>query len=835
MSTSTSVHSNAFNFMSFIESQVDPRTGLYTCSIKLPELMANQLCGPVVPLHLNFNPLNSGDSGFGKGWNLQLSQFNPLSGILALYTGETFKVNVQGAETVIPEKKIDSFHFHVLGNQRYRVEHKSGLVEILEVGQKQLAMPVEFQSQQGHSVTLHYEDLGTDPLLSSINNADGTQLLTLVRTSNEMKLTLHPGTTCEAVFVLNIISGETQSIVLPTQDSASWRFDYVFLNDLTCLQHVYTPTAGHETIRYSGKPHYFPGLSDRKLPRVDTHIRDPGFGQPAIETHYTYGSKEPGNSNEHNFLGYGSDIAWSDDGLDNLYKVSSSYEYETQEHLWDVSHDRAVRTTRRVFNRFHLILREEVRHKALLEPDDTLLVTETEYYINPSADFKDQPNYCQLPKKVTQTWRTSGFTVPRHTEVVSTTYDDFGNVLTQNNSNGVIETNTWYLKDGEEGCPADPQRFVRNLKSKTTTPAQSSYGDAPTLQHRYKYTAQTGLNDSSVWLAVSDEVLYKQDLILQRNTFTYIDMPDNPFLHGRKLCDTLTLNGNTTTTLYEYCETKNASAGEPVLQTQTTLIGYDDVLDNPEQHVRKTVTLEHSLLSGEPLLSRDDNDVEIAYEYDLLGRVTKETVAPNTDSVASRTYSYWLCNTTGQQACQSAINVKGVETVTWLDGHHRVLKETRKDADALCGNPYAVREIYRASYNHLEQKISETVIDWERKKDVCLTSLFNYDLWGEQCSIIRPDGVEEHEVTDPIDRTTTQWVQGMGKTITRNNLFGKPDSVIRKGLGGVQVSEHTYYYDGLGRTVEEIDAVGNWTRYEYDAFDRMTKTILPDSNEVVRE
>ena len=137
MSTSTSVHSNAFNFMSFIEGQVDPRTGLYTCSIKLPELLANQLCGPVVPLHLNFNPLNGADSGFGKGWNLQLSQFNPSNGKLALYTGEVFKVNIEDENTVIPEKKIDSFHFHVLNNNRYRVEHKSGLVEILKVGQSQ--------------------------------------------------------------------------------------------------------------------------------------------------------------------------------------------------------------------------------------------------------------------------------------------------------------------------------------------------------------------------------------------------------------------------------------------------------------------------------------------------------------------------------------------------------------------------------------------------------------------------------------------------------------------------------------------------------------------------
>ena len=835
MSTSTAVHSNAFNFMSFIEGQVDPRTGQYTCSIKLPELLANTLCGPVVPLHLNFNPLNSGDSGFGKGWNLQLSQFNPANGILALYTGEVFKVNVQGSSSVIPEKKIDSFHFHVLGNKRYRVEHKSGLIEILEVGQGQLAMPVQMFSPQGHSVSLNYEAFGTESLLSSINNADGTQLLRLVRTANEMKLTLHPGTVCEAEYVLSIINGETRSIVLPTHDSASWRFVYLFLDGLTCLQHVYTPTAGHETVSYSGIPHYFPGVTDRKLPRVASHTRDPGFGQPAIETRYSYGSKEPGNTNDHNFLGYGSDIAWSDDGLDNLYKVRSNYEYETQEHLWDAPSDRAIRTTRRVFNRFHLILREEVKHRALLESDDTLLVTETEYFIDPLSDFKDQPNYCQLPKTVTQSWRKSSFTVPRHTEVVNITYDDFGNVLTQSNTSGVVETNTWYLKEGEEGCPADPQHFVRNLKNKTVTPAPSVFGDAPTLQTRYRYRQYEGLAGNGPWLAISDETLCKDELILQYSTVSHLELPDKPFTHGRKLRDSLSLNGNTTTTHYDYGTTINACAGEPVLQTVTTLIGYDDLLDDPEQQVRKTVTLEHSLLSGHPLLSRDDNDVEIAYEYDLLGRVTKETVAPRTDSVASRTYNYRLCNDTGQQACQSAINVKGVETVTWLDGLHRVLKETRQDVDALGGNFHAVREIYLANYNHLEQKISETVIDWEREKDVFLTSLFNYDVWGEQRSMIRPDGVEEHEITDPINRTTTQWVEGMGKTITRNNLFDKPDTVRRIDLGGVQVSEHAFQYDGLGRTAEEVDAVGNWTRYEYDAFDRMTKTILPDSSEVVRE
>ncbi|MFW0757813.1 RHS repeat-associated core domain-containing protein, partial [Pseudomonas sp. H11T01] len=400
--------------------------------------------------------------------------------------------------------------------------------------------------------------------------------------------------------------------------------------------------------------------------------------------------------------------------------------------------------------------------------------------------------------------------------------------------------------DGNVLCPADPQGFVRNLKSKTVTPAPSQYGKAPTLQTRYRYTAELGLTGSGPWLAIRDETLVQvvngQDQPLQHTAYKYINEPNNPLEHGRKLQDAVTLNGKTTTTAYTYSKARNARSGEAVLHTVSTLIGFDDYSnygpDQPGivQPVRKVITLQHSLFNGEPLLNRDDNDVEIAYEYDLLGRVTKETVAPNSDDYkASRTYTYTLTNEPGQQARQSAKDVKGVETITYLDGHNRVIKETRRDADALGGDPQKFRETYRATYNNREQMTSETVIDWERAKDVPLTSLFNYDDWGEQRSVVRPDGVEEHEVTDPIAQTTSQWLEGMGKTVTTNNLFDKPDSVKRIDLGGQMISEHTYHYDGMGRTAEEYDAAGNWTRYEYDAFDRMTKTLLPDSNEVERQ
>ncbi len=97
MAASTSVHSNAFNFMSCLKSGVDPRTGLYNISISMPELQSNDLRGPGFRLDLSYSQLNTLDSGYGKGWNLQVSQYNPATQILSLSTGETFRSTAPAA------------------------------------------------------------------------------------------------------------------------------------------------------------------------------------------------------------------------------------------------------------------------------------------------------------------------------------------------------------------------------------------------------------------------------------------------------------------------------------------------------------------------------------------------------------------------------------------------------------------------------------------------------------------------------------------------------------------------------------------------------------------
>ena len=64
MAASTSVHSDALNFMSSLKSGVDPRTGLYNVSITLPELQSNDLLGPGFNLDLSYSPLNTVDKPY---------------------------------------------------------------------------------------------------------------------------------------------------------------------------------------------------------------------------------------------------------------------------------------------------------------------------------------------------------------------------------------------------------------------------------------------------------------------------------------------------------------------------------------------------------------------------------------------------------------------------------------------------------------------------------------------------------------------------------------------------------------------------------------------------
>ncbi|MCU1723080.1 RHS repeat-associated core domain-containing protein, partial [Pseudomonas sp. 5P_5.1_Bac1] len=357
----------------------------------------------------------------------------------------------------------------------------------------------------------------------------------------------------------------------------------------------------------------------------------------------------------------------------------------------------------------------------------------------------------------------------------------------------------------------------------------------PVLRTQHRYLSQPGLSGSAwPWLALEQETLVHVNggnAELQKTRHTYLNAPSDKLLHGRKSQTAVTLNGKTTTTDYAYLKATGQYVAQPVLRTMETLKTNFDA-------VSKVIILEHSLFNGRALLERDDNDVEIAYAYDALGRVIEEKVAPGSNVEARRQYQYLLVNQVTGQPTQTTIDVKGVLTRSLLDGLQRVVSELRQDVD---GNPVSkpLRETYSASYDAFGQLSESTEFDWLGAETVALTSRYTYDDWSEQDSVTGPDGIIAHNRYDPITMTRHTWQQGTdGKRGNLDrvtyNLFEKPLKSEVLDSDDKVVSTAEQRYDGLGHCRQEISVLGKSTFYRYDPWDRVSLTVLPDETQIVR-
>ncbi|MBX8506373.1 RHS repeat-associated core domain-containing protein, partial [Pseudomonas lijiangensis] len=120
-------------------------------------------------------------------------------------------------------------------------------------------------------------------------------------------------------------------------------------------------------------------------------------------------------------------------------------------------------------------------------------------------------------------------------------------------------------------------------------------------------------------------------------------------------------------------------------------------------------------------------------------------------------------------------------------------------------------------------------------RELPLTSTYEYDDWGEQRSVKGPDDVWQFAETDPIRQTTISWVQSNdtaplinNQIETRSNRFGKPEWARTLDAGGNLVGQIDYVYDGLGRCIQKVNALGQSTGFTYDAWSRLVGTTLPD-------
>ncbi|WP_157763495.1 RHS repeat domain-containing protein [Pseudomonas mosselii] len=294
----------------------------------------------------------------------------------------------------------------------------------------------------------------------------------------------------------------------------------------------------------------------------------------------------------------------------------------------------------------------------------------------------------------------------------------------------------------------------------------------------------------------------------------------------------------------------------PLLSTIQNVTGHDHKDGKPEESRRKTITQKHSQFSGEQVLAVDDNDVKILSQYNELGQVVAEIVAPEDEDgfEAERTYSYMLCPNNGswdtpadERAWQTRTDVNGVTTRTDVDGRGLVLAEWREDWDNNGGTkPEEFRQLYSARYDVLGQLREETEHDWRPgKPDLLLKTGYEIDGWWQQSVTINPDGSRTVEQNDPVGpgprvhdgRVTKSWREWTGaspkktgEVETRLNKADAPVWVERRDLDEKQVSLQTTRYDGLARNALQTTGEGAMARITglaYDWLNRPTHETRP--------
>ncbi|WP_426118563.1 RHS repeat domain-containing protein [Pseudomonas sp. DSP3-2-2] len=804
------IYSNAYNFLSFVTAGVDPRTGTYSCNISLSALMANALSGPSVPVSIGFNALNTANAGFGLGWTLPLTRYNSTSRELVLSSGARYRANLAPDLFVLIDKKVRDLKATRVGDELF-VEHKSGIVEVLTTsgssGDEWLVSKI--YSPEGRAVSLVYSLVGGQQLLREIRDESSTLLTVDVPTGSSLasSITLWPESPSrKLVFMLQMQNNELTkiSVLLDNNSRASWRLTYGTVDGLRLITRLELPTGGIDRIEYQASALSLPADAPvSALPAVSSHTSFAGSDQPPVRREYRYSLK--------NYLGNGSNARWRDDG-DNLYQAPGDYEYESTEELvlGAGTSKRTVRSTRRIYNRFHLPVEETVNQNG------KTVRSRTQYHEKPGLKFEEQPANFQLPMKVeTSYFDTTAPDVVR-IETTLTEYDEFGNILKTVSPTGITEVFTYYPLGETDGCPADSFGAVRWLKRKTLIPAPDR-APAAALTCLYRYIQlPSASSQRDAFLALEKESVFQddEDAPVMAIARQYEADRDSIFF-GRVTRKIETVQGIESVFDYHYERMDDAVC------TKTTLTAADGA--------STTRSTWQNLFTGNEEKTVGQLGVASEVTHDRLGRKTLEMLAPKTSSQATRTHSYHLADRVDDPVETRTVAANGGTMLTRLDGMSRRSTVEVQDVDA-DGQP--MRAVYSASYDALGQMIEETNTDWLDGKPHALSSRYTYDDWGNRSAHIGPDGVLNHDRHDPIALTQTQGSDKAGLTIITKNAFGKNDTVERIDRNGKSCAITSYRYDGLGRCVQQTDPLGNVTRFEYDFADRLVLTQLPDGSRI---
>ncbi|EDT7315833.1 RHS repeat protein [Salmonella enterica subsp. enterica] len=805
----------AHNFVSALSTGTDPRTGQFLVNFPLASLSGNAMLGPHISLGLSYSPLVSGNCGFGTGFSLGLSQFNNKTNLLELSSGEKYRV-IPGSDEV-RNHKLASFRFAYTNGtddaDGYTVFWKEGKQELLTLTGENTFVTSLITSPLGRTLVLNWDWSGQYPRLSCIR--DENNVLCQFEYDSDVIMTVWPGTSEEYRLLFEFINFDqldSVSRLAEGDKTLTWYFlyDAVDGQDHLVLTGVNYPTGMMDRVEYSQIEGFqFPdssGISSR-LPAVLSHTRRPGGGQPDVIKYYTY--------SEQNFLGYNGNFGdWSADS-DYIYTTLTDYTYSSTETVSDAE---VTVTTERTYNNYHLQVCEEVSRGGCTHR------TEYEYYAEQDSFIDSQPPQFQLPKNKKETW-TDNEGKNRTLETL-TEFDKNGNPVYQLSPDGTETVTEWYAAEGEEGCPAEPNGFVRFMKSQTVTPRQTEF-DTPVMQSRYTYKTA----GSSEHIVQDTEAQFADDELLQKQTYDYNITPGDAE-YGRITGITHEkYQGGESSSGFVSSQLFTTMVNDGILSQTTLFTGYD--------FLQATTVRMLSAFSGLLLNETDAQGVTVAYTYDKTGRLLTRTTAAGTDYANIATWDH-LIETNGPVT--KITDSSGNQRKLCFDGAGRQILEQIYDTDTThqwysmaSRSLNTLGEVVKSSgYDHLTSPTPE---------GYTIDASAQYDDWGTGSIYSYSDGTVLHQNDDPVNLKRTVFLQGnrngetqfTGKKVT---LLDEK-SLLPANIQEIDISNNVFScrqlsYDGLGRLILETDELGNTTRRTYDSYNRVLTQTLSDGSIVSR-
>lgn len=846
------IHTQANNFLSALQSAVDPRTGQFNLVFNIELGIANNLGGPSLPFTLAFSSLGSHrNQGFGLGWSLLVSELSLAQGAQALRlgTGEQYAVQaVVDGQVTFRDYKLQSLRVVRTADGSYRITHKDGRIEVLKrVNDSGPYVLHELRSDAGRRLHLRWNSANGVNLLREITDDNQCVLARLDRSGTSPQLLLAPGTADEAVYIFEQANNRLAKLRLP-DSAAPFAFSYEAIDvgngqSLLFPKNVDGPLGATDTVYWSksaATSHRLPsGAPINFLPRVLRWEHTDSEAAGKLSHSYAW-------RGDHNYLGFGSQLGFQwESGRDNLYRLRERYEYSVTETLTNPSGS-IEQAVQRQWDRYHLQTLERRRS------GDYETRIDTSYHVDYDKSWEEQAAFCQFPRQVTTTFiEWQGDTVKRErSEVTTSTFDRYGNPLESVQANGVIEFNEYYPVEGEPGsAPEDDLGMVRRLKLRRVTPLEQAHGAAPVMVTRYTYAALPSLiTGDPVLQLVEREQLEDETAgaVIETTCNTYIDTVGQHY--ARLASTTKTVAGQPITTRHSYSiEPVN---GVAALLTTTVIEG-----DEADQTQHMCTSTARSLASGQTLRETSAAGVHTDHAFDKLGRVVSSVIASGTEYEVTRTSAYHLSDAFVMQHAPQISNADGSRLLlasvgheeqdatgqrkrTWLDGAGRTVRVELEDLDHQAA-PF--RCMSSIEHDALGREISRNETDWATDGQALfsLTSTTTYDHWGNVAQATAGNGVTTHTLHDPIAQTEHRWQSALGKAgsleVVHKNLNGSPVKIELYDDGGGDPGKRrlvrtTYQHrDGLDRVIEQsvVPAVGvaSSTHTTYDAFSRVVERL----------